>query len=269
MGAGREPNPGGGLRLQQWRAIERVMEAAKSCAEVKAIFLKGSLATGRTDQYSDVDFYCLVSDTDLAAFLDKRLDLLRSYRPLLFYSHSDFVGPQIVAVFDDGLHFDLYTVTEQRFPLAGPTRVLYDPHGLLSQYLARQQTHALSPADLIENFNSFTFSLLEFVTAWQRGDRCWAYRLASHLSGHLALALRHRYDPDQGQLGMKRLEPVLPTAIRRVFRHAVSQAASDSSPHAVGTFSRLMASAMRELEAVASWLWIGVSSTSCNGSWSE
>ena len=47
------------------------------------------------------------------------------------------MGPQIVAVYDNGLHFDLYTVTLRLYK-KDQIKVLYDPCGLL-----RLQTNTL------------------------------------------------------------------------------------------------------------------------------
>lgn len=41
------------------------------------------------------------------------------------------VAPQIVAVFEDGLHFDLYTVTKKTFVCTGEIMILYDANLML------------------------------------------------------------------------------------------------------------------------------------------
>ena len=86
----------------QWEAVEAVLRAVKECPEVKAAFLKGSLAKGIADEYSDVDFYCLVDSADVERFLGKRMAILETYRPLIYHSESNSVGHQLVAVFDKG-----------------------------------------------------------------------------------------------------------------------------------------------------------------------
>ena len=127
----------------QWEAVEAVLRAVKECPEVKAAFLKGSLAKGIADEYSDVDFYCLVDSADVERFLGKRMAILETYRPLIYHSESNFVGPQLVAVFDNGLHFDLYTVTLESFPQAGQFRVPYDPDRILGRFKADAADHSL------------------------------------------------------------------------------------------------------------------------------
>jgi len=234
--------------MRQQAAVQAVLAAAITCPEVKAVFLKGSLAKGIADEYSDVDFYCLVERDQLGSFLDKRLSLLERYRPVIYHSESNFVGPQIVAVFNDGLHFDLYTVTEETFPLVGAFQVLHDPGGLLGKFSARTRGHSISSAELITTFSEFSFTLLEFLTAWQRQDLVWAHRLTSHLAGDLGVVLRYRYDRGNARLGSKRLEQVLPQSQRRELRSALLDSGWNL-PGAVLALSRLLQQSMLVLEA--------------------
>ncbi len=234
--------------MVQWEAAETVLAAAKQCPEVKAVFVKGSLAAGNADEYSDVDFYCLVEKDDLINFLPKREALLLAYRTLVYTSEADFVGPQIVAVFDNGLHFDLYTVTMEHFPLVGDFKPLWDPDGNLTQFKDQVRDHGVTLQTVANNFRSFSFTLLEFVTAWQRRDLTWATRLASHLSGELGLVLRYRYDPKQAQLGMKRLEQVVPESVKHELRAALRSCSGDQLPLGVQQLSNLMQNTVQELE---------------------
>lgn len=71
--------------MNQMAAVEAVLRATLKCPEVGGVFLKGSLAKGTADEYSDVDFYCLVEPVDVSSFLRKRFDLLQSYRPMIYH----------------------------------------------------------------------------------------------------------------------------------------------------------------------------------------
>jgi predicted nucleotidyltransferase len=233
----------------QLEAVETILKAVKECPEVKAAFLKGSLAKGTDDEYSDVDLYCLVDSAYLGQFLEKRLEILETYRPVIYHSESNFVGPQLVAVFDNGLHIDLYTVTLDSFPPAGQFRVLYDPDCLLDRFRAGITDHSMPWEQVVRCFHSFSFSMLEFYVAWGRGDQVWSARLASHLAGDLGIVLRCLYDPANGQLGTKRLETVLPADIRDKLRAAVRSSCGDAIPHGVLQLAALMREAMERLEA--------------------
>lgn len=234
--------------MEQWRAVEALLEAAIQCPEVRAVFIKGSLAYGTADEYSDVDFYCLVDDCEVDSFLPKRLALLERYRPLLYTSTANYVGPQVIAVFDNGLHFDLYTVTLSTFPLVGSFKVLHDPENILAALNPLLKDHSTSMGQVAESFSEFSFTLLEFLAAWRRQDLVWSYRLASHLVGNLGLVLRYRFDHSNSLLGLKRLEKVLPKQLKERLRRAIAECHGVRLPQGVAELCLIMEGVAIELE---------------------
>lgn len=193
--------------MKQFDSINTILPFIIEDSAVNAVFLKGSLASTEYDEYSDVDMYCLVNEDELTSFLARRLEYMSKYRPLIYYSEANFVGPQIVGVFDNGLHFDLYTVTLSSLKATGDIKVLYDPNELLINYKA--QSFRISDDQLIEHINNIAFTLLEFEAAYNRNDLVWASRLASHIFGYLSIIIRHQCDPENALLGMKRLNNYL------------------------------------------------------------
>lgn len=193
--------------MKQIEAVERISEILKNDDAVRAMFLKGSIARNELDDYSDVDFYCIVKEDKLDEFLKRRIGYLEQYRPIIYWSEANFVGPQIVAVFDNGLHFDLYTVTLDTLQKTDEIMTLYDPERLLADYKPEPLT--INEEDVVEFFDGFTFTLLEFEAAYCRNDLIWASRLASHLSGDLSIILRYIYDINNAKLGFKRLHKKL------------------------------------------------------------
>ena len=97
----------------QYDAINIIAKAIIDDGLVEACYLKGSIARQEEDEYSDVDLYCLVSLENEATFLKKRIQYLETYKPILFFEEVNFVGPQLVCVFENGLHFDLYMQNKQ------------------------------------------------------------------------------------------------------------------------------------------------------------
>lgn len=225
---------------RQKEAVIQILKVARKRPEVNGVFLKGSLAAGRADEYSDVDLYCLVKEDLEEDFLDCRLQILRSYQPVVYWTESNFVGPQIVAVYENGLHFDLYTVTEENFPLTGCSEILYDPENLLAELLNNSPSHRIENSDVKKHFHSFIFILLEFESAWYRGDMAWADRLCRHMAGELGVLLRHRYDPSHAELGMKLLERVLPCRVKNRLRSALVSCSEDELPIGVKSLCDLM-----------------------------
>lgn len=130
-----------------------------------------------------------------------------------------------MAVYDNGLHFDLYTVSRESLQNTDEIKVLYDPEDLLVGYQA--EALRLSKEEARKHFDEFTFILLEFEAAYGRDDLIWAARLAGHLSGKLALILRHVFDEDRAKLGFKRLNAALEPDLRRKMRTAMNLSGPD------------------------------------------
>ena len=191
---------------RQRSVIETVLSAVRQVDGVRAAFLKGSLGSESGDDYSDVDFYCLVDPADLDRFLQRRREILERYRPILFWAEVSFVGPQIVAVYDDGLHIDLYAVTPDTLPTTGALKVLHDPDALLADYQA--QPLSISFAEAVRHFDSFSFVLVEIESAVKRGNLVWAHHLAGHLPGEIGFVYRHLHDPDRARLSLKNIDRV-------------------------------------------------------------
>lgn len=205
--------------MKQENAAEKVYSEIMKDRLVRAVFLKGSIARGECDEYSDVDFYCMVDKKDMDKFLSRRIKYLEAYKPILYYTKENFVGPQIVTVFEDGLHFDLYTVTKESLHNTDEVRILYDPEGLLRDY--KNEKFLLSNEEVAKYFNETTFMLLEFEAAYMRGDLIWASRLGSHISGYLSLILRYIYDRDNAMLGLKRLHKKLDSKMYNKYENAI------------------------------------------------
>lgn len=189
--------------MKQQDSINKILPFLIQDSDVRAVLVKGSVARGESDEFSDVDLYCLVKEDGLETFFKKRVEYLRKYRPFMYLTEANFVGPQIVGVYDNGLHIDLYTVTLETLPKTDEIKILYDPEKLLIQYKAEPLT--IKDDDIIEYFNRISFSMLEFEAAYCRNDLTWASRLGSHMTGYLSIILRYTCDPDNAQLGLKGL----------------------------------------------------------------
>lgn len=195
--------------LKQEEAVKAITDSLIKDPLVKAIFLKGSMGRGEYDEFSDVDLYCLVDEEDEKEFLQHRIRHLESYRRILFYEDFFIIAPQIIAVFDNLLHVDLYTVTEKSFVEKDFFKVLYDPEGRLKKF---QPTQSLSLT--IGEFSDYAYDvawfLFQYRKAEQRGNDLWAVEMLRHSMLNLSRVLLHRYQPERAQLGLKALEANLP-----------------------------------------------------------
>lgn len=198
-------------KIARYEAISKVSQAILEFGLVEAIFLKGSMARNEDDDFSDVDMYAVVLPENEKDFLKNRIKYMESYMPLIYYSESNFVCPQIVGVYENALHFDLYTAKINSISQTDDIKVIYDKPGVLNSYI--KEPLNITVSDVSDYFNMFTYSLLEFEAAYSRDDLIWATGLASRLTGYISMVLRYIYDERNSQLGMKRLYKYLPEAV--------------------------------------------------------
>ncbi|MBM7579372.1 nucleotidyltransferase domain-containing protein [Jeotgalibacillus terrae] len=186
----------------QIEAAEKITESLKNDPLVKAVVLKGSLGRNEGDDHSDLDLYCFVDPEKSDEFLARRVEHLASYRPMLFHDSIFIIAPQIITVYDNLLHVDLFTVTEETFKTTDYFTVLYDPENLLDQFKDKQHL-TLSPKETEEQAFDIGWFLFQYRKAWKRGNDVWAVEALHLMMKFLTRVMLHRYAPERAQLGMK------------------------------------------------------------------
>jgi predicted nucleotidyltransferase len=185
----------------QYDAINLISKAIINDGLVDACFLKGSIARGEEDEFSDVDLYCLVDKSKLNEFLSKRLKYLELYHSLIYWEEVNFVGPQIVAIFDNGLHFDLYTLTIENLNQNDQIMIIYDPKKLLSEY--KPLPLQLNSKEIGIQVNEFSYTMIEYFASYKRGDYVFAFKLANYMHSYYSSFLRSFKDPTRSKIGVK------------------------------------------------------------------
>ncbi|XBD02050.1 nucleotidyltransferase domain-containing protein [Pseudalkalibacillus hwajinpoensis] len=181
--------------MKQEEAVHVITASLKKDESVQAIFLKGSMGRNEYDENSDVDLYCLVDEKDKKAFLTRRKEHLEAYDQLLFYDEIFIIAPQIIAVYDNMLHLDLFTVTDESLIEKDYFSILYD-----------KQQLTLSNHEFIEHVDDTAFFLFQYEKAHRRGNDIWAVHMLNHVMVHYSRVLLHRYYPERAQLGLKTID---------------------------------------------------------------
>jgi predicted nucleotidyltransferase len=191
-------------------ALEVLSNSLKQDKRVQAIFVKGSLGRGEQDQHSDLDLYCLVEEKDLDGFLQSRIHHLESYGKLLFHDDIFIVAPQILALYENMLHVDLFTVTEKTFIEKDFFKVIYDPANLLEKHKNTQNLR-LSADEFQDAVDDIAWFLFQYKKSAARGNDLWSVNMLNQVMSHLSRVLLHRYKPERAQLGLKTVETSLRT----------------------------------------------------------
>lgn len=227
--------------LPQELAVEKICSSLKKDKRVQAVFLKGSMGRNEHDAHSDIDLYCLVEREDEEQFLSKRLVHIEAYRKVIFYDDIFIIAPQIIAVFDDLIHIDLFTVTMESFVEKDYFKVLYDPDNLLDNFIDTQGL-ALTESEYRDDVMDVAWFLFQYKKAAARGNGIWAVKMLTNVLDHLARVLLFRYAPNRAQLGLKTIDKSLPNSIVSAFEEIIEHL----SPHKHSKASHLISKLILE-----------------------
>ncbi|MFG6120147.1 nucleotidyltransferase domain-containing protein [Thalassobacillus sp. B23F22_16] len=195
--------------MRQERAVQMIVDSLKRDSAVQSVFLKGSMGRQEHDEHSDIDLYCMVKEEEEKSFLSRRLDHLTSYREIIFYDDIFIIAPQIIAVYDDWLHIDLFTVTEESFQNKDYFTVLYDPENTM-KYFEADQHLSLPKEEFHDHVLDVAWFLFQYKKASERGNDTWAVEMLRQVMRHLSYVVLHRYVPGRAMLGLKALPKSLP-----------------------------------------------------------
>lgn len=194
--------------MRTYDAIEKISKRIIEDNICEAIIVKGSIGRGDDDAYSDVDMYVIVAENRLQEFLDKRIEYLSTYQPIIFYEYQNFVADQVVAIFEDGLHFDLYTVTMETLPQKDKIKIVYDPKQLLENY--KVGVISITKEDLASSFHNILYTFVEADTAFSRKNYPWTSSMLRYSISDCALLLRYIFDKEYAYLRLKKINEVIP-----------------------------------------------------------
>lgn len=234
--------------MRQNEAVNDITSSLKKDPLVKAVFLKGSMGRGEEDEHSDVDLYVLVGEAEKEQFLKNRKKHLESYQSLIFYDDIFIIAPQIIAVYENLLHVDLFTVTEETLIHKDYFRVLYDPENLMDKHVADQNLR-LSDEDFLYAVDDIAFFFLQYKKAADRGNDLWAVKIANDIGINLGKVLLQRYCPDRAQLGLKTAEQALPSDIAHTLIKIYRSIGADHHKQAVRLMAKLMETQIDWLKA--------------------
>lgn len=195
--------------MRQEEAVQDITASLKKDPAVRSIFLKGSMGRNDHDAYSDIDLYCMVEEKEEQAFLKRRIDHLKAYKELIFTDDIFIIAPQIIGVYEDHLHIDLFTVTEATFQNKDYFTVLYDPDGIMDPFRTEGKL-TLTKTALTEHMLDVSWFLFQYWKAAARGSAVWAVEMLRHVMRNLANVLLYKYEPDRSVLGLKALPTHLP-----------------------------------------------------------
>jgi len=154
----------------------------------------------------------LVDENYYDKLLKKRETIVKKYKAIVYQSYVDFGHPQIIVIYDNNLHLDLYIIKEVAVKGRDYIKALYDPNNLLKNY---QKEGRIDDDNLIiEHLSDVIYTFHELDIAIKRKDDLWAMRLISHMMADLSLVLCTMYEFDKPVLHMKGIYHKLPETLK-------------------------------------------------------
>lgn len=190
------------------KAIARIAGAAVADGLCEAVLLKGSIARGDADEFSDIDLYLVVSPQNRDAVLERREKYLAAYGDIVFIEDVDFGLPQKLSIFSDALHVDLYVAEPQQVGNLDPVVAVYDPAGLFEGAVPTRAD--VTDEELCRHFSSAIYCLVEASSAYARKNDAWAAKIMSDAIGELSVLVRSLYDRRYAFLGLKKINELIP-----------------------------------------------------------
>ena len=214
-------------------AIARIAGAAVADGLCEAVLLKGSIARGDADEFSDIDLYLVVSPQNRDAVLERREKYLSAYGDVVFVEDVDFGLPQKVVIFSDALHVDLYVAEPKQVGSLDPVVAAYDPASLFADVTPTRA--GVTDEALSRHFSSVLYCLVEASSAYGRGNDAWASKIMSDAVGELSVLVRSLYDRRYAFLGLKKINEVIPAEDYRLLEDVYASLGCGNFPGAAQT----------------------------------
>lgn len=187
--------------MKQYDAVECISKAIIEENLIESIFLKGSLARSSEDEFSNIDLYCIVDNSNYEEFLKSQLNILNKYDKIVFSKEVVNNFHKTICIYENGIVFNLITIKQDELTEEDDLVVIYDPRSLLEDYKKEVQTY--SPVEVGGLVDDFLLLSLEFYSAFQRKDTLYSFWLANNLFYDLGTLIRIRYDSQYAKLGLK------------------------------------------------------------------
>jgi hypothetical protein len=151
--------------------------------------------------------------------------------PIVIWEEVNFHVPEIVAIFEDCLHFDLYTATPENLPIYGKLKILYDKDGKYEEH--NGEPNGKVPYDTNSTFTGVIYSIVEADGAYRRINYPLSAFILTRAINDCGLLLRSLYDFQYPFLALKKINNVIPADEFRLLEEASANLNEHGFPFAV------------------------------------
>ena len=175
------------------RLLATAQQEFVSSADVVGLFLRGSLAAGSYDAYSDIDLGVVVKPEKYRWFIEHRRDLPRRWPGFLFNEWRPGAR-HCVSHFRSFVKIDIFYFSENDLPPSPwytlPLRILFDPRGVIERLVSASAnlTFEVTDEDLDFSISKGLAAAHEAFRRTQRQEVLFAQILLDELRFHMIQA---------------------------------------------------------------------------------
>jgi len=181
-------------------AVENFRRIAEEDPRIVAAFLGGSLASGLSDQYSDIDMYYVIDPSEYESFHSSVKSLIDGFGPVAYFDeHNNFGFDLVLFMLTNGTKGELGLGTSDKLKVmhVGPFKVLVDKKGVLkdSQFPYEKMLEGETlRKDTEKQLRSYWYWYGIVLTATAR-DHLWSAQSALNtMRSHLFNLLKYSYN---------------------------------------------------------------------------
>jgi predicted nucleotidyltransferase len=191
-------------------ALQKIVSMVKEDKRIKGLWAVGSVATGKTDEYSDLDLYMLVEKQDYPQVFEERASFARKLGEVLSSFEVEWPNCQLYGVIlENCLEVDLCYCKLEQVEIFGPFRILYDRDGDLDQLLSKRLSHCEVDVrkELNENLDLAAYNALHAINMLRRGELWSSIRQVETLRKRIVTLIGLRTHTDVAE-EYRRLESI-------------------------------------------------------------
>ncbi len=169
--------------------------------------------------------------------------------------------PQFIAIYENGLHVDLYIATNSQLQHTDPIKVYYDPNGIFNEYTWQRDEFSLD--EIAKCFEDALYYFTEANSAYERKNYPWAIRIMDSSISNAAILLRYSYDKIFTFLGLKKINEIIPHEQYMLLENAFVylgklefQKANDCIMKAMDVFIETCSSEMKDKLNMKLYQWV-------------
>lgn len=188
--------------MKQYDLINKIIDQLVNKDYIQYAFLKGSLASGNEDVYSNVDMFVKLKLEKEEEFFANYIQILESYKDILFSKQYEF--ELIKVIYIDSLNLNIHFVDELKYlSINDPIVKLHDPDNILDDIY--DYSLELSDKEIADIVDEMSLKCYDFYRLFLRNEYTVIMDVVSKIHELYSYVLHYYYSKENSKLGIKKI----------------------------------------------------------------